>query len=358
MADLEIEAESILIPVAAVAVAVLVALGAAWLLSAVFRFAARRWDLAGIVSRRARGPLRAVMITLAVWFAVIFSTEPASWWVVANQAFLITLIVCLAWLLARVALVVEEAVTARFRVDVPDNRHARRVHTQMQVLRRLVVAVIVIVAVSGILLTFPGMRAFGASLLASAGLVSIVAGLAAQTSLANVFAGMQIAFTDAVRVDDVVIADGEWGRIEEITLTYVVVRIWDDRRLVLPSTYFTTTPFQNWTRSGSALLGTVEIDVDWTVPVEAMREELHRQLQGTELWDGRAWGLQVTEATGGLVRVRALASATDAGTLFDLRCALREGLVSWVQAQGAGLPRTRLEPLERAGMTAGAPPVD
>jgi hypothetical protein len=266
-----------------------------------------------------------------------------------EHALLVALIVALTWLVGSLAFVLEDVALQRYRVDVRDNRHARRVRTQVQVLRRITVAVLVLVGVAGVLLTFPGARAFGASLFASAGLLSIVAGLAAQSSLANVFAGLQLAFTDAIRVDDVVIADGEWGRIEEITLTYVVVHVWDDRRLILPSTYFTTTPFENWTRRSAELLGTVEIDVDWRVPVEAMRAELARLLQVTDLWDGRVGILQVTDAVGGLVRVRALASAVDAPTLFDLRCHVREGLVAWLQREAPeALPRTRLEADERA----------
>jgi hypothetical protein len=204
--------------------------------------------------------------------------------------------------------------------------------------------VLVVCAIAGILLTFPSARALGASLLASAGLISIVAGLAAQSSLANMFAGLQLAFTDAIRVDDVVVIDDEWGRIEEITLTYVVVHVWDDRRLILPSTYFTTTPFENWTRRAADLLGTVELDLDWDVPVEQMRAELVRLLDHTDLWDRRVGVLQVTDAVGGYVRVRALASAVDAPTLFDLRCYVREGLVAWLQdVAPQAIPRSRWE---------------
>jgi small-conductance mechanosensitive channel len=202
--------------------------------------------------------------------------------------------------------------------------------------------VIGVLAAAAMLLTFPSARAAGASILASAGVISIVAGLAAQTSLANVFAGLQLAFTDAIRVDDVVVVEEEWGRIEEITLTYVVVHIWDDRRLVLPSTYFTTTPFQNWTRKESAVLGSVELDVDWSVPFDAMRAELDRLLTDHPLWDRRVGVLQVTDAVGSVVRVRVLVSAPDAGALFDLRCQVREGLVVWLQRDHAyGLPRVR-----------------
>jgi small-conductance mechanosensitive channel len=203
--------------------------------------------------------------------------------------------------------------------------------------------VIAIVALGSILLTFPGAQAVGTSLLASAGLASVVAGLAAQSTLANVFAGMQLAFSDAIRVDDVVIADGEWGRIEEITLTYVVVSIWDQRRLVLPSTYFTTTPFQNWTRKGSELLGSVELDLDWRVRPSELRKQLTAVLEATDLWDKRTANVQVTDTTNGYVRVRLLMSAANAGDLWDLRCHVREEIVEWIQSKSfTAVPRSRV----------------
>jgi small-conductance mechanosensitive channel len=210
--------------------------------------------------------------------------------------------------------------------------------------RRIGVALIAIVALGSIMLTFPAIQALGAGLLASAGVISIVAGLAAQTSLVNVFAGIQLAFTDAIRVDDVVVVQKEWGRIEEITLTYVVVHIWDDRRLILPSTYFTTTPFENWTRRQSEVMGTVEFDLDWRAPVEAMRAELKKVLATTELWDKRVGILQITDATAGFVRVRILVSAGDSASLFDLRCLIREELVLFLQQEyPTALPHVRLE---------------
>ncbi|MEQ1735744.1 MAG: mechanosensitive ion channel domain-containing protein, partial [Rhodoglobus sp.] len=203
--------------------------------------------------------------------------------------------------------------------------------------------IIAILTIGAILLTFPGAQALGASVLASAGLVSVVAGIAAQSALANVFAGMQLAFSDAIRVDDVVVVADEWGRIEEITLTYVVVTTWDQRRLVLPSTYFTTTPFENWTKSGSALFGGVELDLDWRVNTAGLRAELAKILDATELWDRRASNVQVTDATGGLVRVRVMVSAANAGALWDLRCLVREKVVAWSQTKAASaLPRTRV----------------
>ncbi|GEL94669.1 mechanosensitive ion channel family protein [Cellulomonas composti] len=338
----EEDAVDVLVSLLAVAVGVVVAFVLSALVGALVRRAARTSAVAADLTRRSRLPLRAVLVVVAVWLALRWSTEPADWRDVIEHLLVILLIIAVTWLVGSLAFVLEDAALARYRLDVADNRHARRVRTQVQVLRRLTVAVLVVCALGGIALTFPGARAFGASLLASAGLLSIVAGLAAQSSLANMFAGVQLAFTDAIRVDDVVVVDGQWGRIEEITLTYVVVHAWDDRRLILPSTYFTTTPFENWTRRQADLLGTVELDLDWQVPVEAMRAELARLLDSTELWDRRVGVLQVTDAVGGTVRVRALASAADAPTLWDLRCHVREGLLAWLQqAAPEALPRSR-----------------
>jgi small-conductance mechanosensitive channel len=194
------------------------------------------------------------------------------------------------------------------------------------------------------LMTFPQARVVGTSVLASAGFAGIIAGLAAQSVLRNIFAGLQLAFSDAVRLGDVVIVQNEWGRIEEITLSYVVVHVWDDRRLILPTSYFTETPFENWTRTDAALLGAVEFDVDWGLPVDAMREELRHCVEQTDLWDKRVSVLQVTEATGSAMRLRALVSAEDAPRLWDLRCYVREHLVNWVRLQHpSALPRLRTE---------------
>lgn len=338
------EVGGVVVPVLAVAGGVVAAYLVAMLVGVLVRRLARRSTVAADLTRRSRRPTRAVLLVVGVWVALRLSTEPAPWRVTVEHVLLILLIVSVAWLVGSLAFVLEDAALERYRIDVEDNRRARRVRTQVQLLRRITVAVLVVCAIAAILLTFPSARAFGASLLASAGLLSIVAGLAAQSSLANVFAGMQLAFTDAIRVDDVVVVDGEWGRIEEITLTYVVVHVWDDRRLILPSTHFTTTPFENWTRRQADLLGTVELDLDWEVPVEPMRAELTRLLEATDLWDGRVGILQVTDAVGGAVRLRVLASARDAPTLFDLRCYVREGLVGWLQREAPqGLPRTRWE---------------
>jgi len=335
--------ETMLVFVIALVIAVIATFVVSAIASIIVRAASRHRDWAGILIRRARWPFRTVLFIAGAWISIAFAFPDASWRPPVDHAFLIAMIAAGAWLVAQSFLFLADLGVSRYRIDVADNRVARRVHTQFQIVRRLVVVVIVILAVGAILLTFPGVRAVGASVLASAGIASIVAGLAAQSVLANMFAGIQIAFSEAIRVDDVVVVEGEWGRIREITLTYVVVVTWDERTVVLPCTYFTTKPFQNWTKYGSALIGSVELDVDWRISTDAMRDELDRVLEGTELFDGRTKVLQVTEATGGLVRVRVLVSAADSAALWDLRCLVREDLVEWIREQDAGaLPQQRV----------------
>jgi small-conductance mechanosensitive channel len=312
----------------------------------VSRLGRRSLLLAGLAEHSHR-PLQVVAALGAVRLAVQVTTGQGAdprWRQITLHVIALALIAATSWLVASLLLVAQDRSLTRFRTDVPNNRQARRIHTQVVILRRVTVAVIVVLAVGVMLMTFPSVRGIGASVLASAGVIGAVAALAAQSVLGNMVAGLQLAFGGAVRLDDVVVVEGEWGRIEELTLSYVVVHIWDDRRLILPTSYFTTKPFQNWTRTGSAVLGTVELDVDWSVPVQAMREEIRRFVESTGLWDERACALQVTDATGGLVRLRALVSAADAGSLWDLRCMVREHLVGWVRDQRpAALPRMRAE---------------
>lgn len=334
---------------ATLAVALVLAVVFVALVTLPLRFVARRGDWDRALLGRLRRPFRALAILGAVLVAVRFwlPGDLAPWRDGILHGLVIAMIAAGAWLLAGVIGVLFARVLAGYPTDVADNRVARRVHTQVGILRRVSYVVIAILAVGGILLTFPGVQAVGASLLASAGVLSVVAGIAAQGTLANVFAGLQLAFSDAIRVDDVVIAEGEWGRIEEITLTYVVVHIWDDRRLVLPSTYFTSTPFQNWTRRGSELLGSVELDLDWTVSPAQLREHLAEVLERDPLWDRRASVLQITDATGGYVRVRILVTAQNAGALWDLRCNVREAMVEWLHEKHRdALPRTRVSMVE------------
>lgn len=319
----------------AIGFALLVTAAAALVLHLVFRALARRERWAAVLSRRTKHPTRTMLLVALVWAAFVTSiprdADAYPWRDEVSHTFLIVTIGVGTWLACEIAIFLESLGLHRYRVDVPDNRVARRIRTQVLVLRRLTVAVLVIIGVGAILLTFPGVEAAGASVLASAGLISVIAGLAAQSTLGNVFAGMQLAFSGSIRVDDVVVVEQQWGRIEEITLTYVVVHLWDDRRFVLPSTYFTSTPFENWTRTNSELLGAVEFDLDWRVRPGEMRAELERILERTELWDRRVQVLQVTDAVQGFVHVRVLVTAHDAPSLFDLRCYVREELVAWIQ---------------------------
>ena len=341
----------------AVAIAYALGLVLCWLVRRVGRRSAVLRDAAQLTGR----PVRATMVIAASAALRQASDAAASWRGSLDHALVILLIAAITWIVASLVVVAERQVIARFAggdAGLTDaDRHRRKIRTQVTVLRRLVTAVVVVLGGAAALMTFPSFTDIGKTMFASAGVLSVVAGLAAQTSLGAVFAGIQIAFSDAIRVGDVVVLEDEWGRIEEITLTYVVVHLWDERRLVLPCTYFTTTPFQNWTRNATELLGTAELDVDFTVPFDAMRTELDRLLHADQLWDERVGVLQVTDAVDGYVRVRMLVSASNAGALFDLRCDVREGMVEWLQREHPGaLPRRRLEHendrvLESAGPT-------
>jgi small-conductance mechanosensitive channel len=250
----------------------------------------------------------------------------------------------LGWLAIALTGAVEDFVEARYDISQADNLTARQVRTRTRILRRVAVAAIVIVTVCLMLMSFPAVRQIGVSLFASAGVAGLVIGLAARPVLSNLIAGIQLALTDPMRIDDVVIVEGEWGWIEEITSTYVVVRVWDLRRLVVPLTYFIEKPFQNWTRRSADILGSVFIYADYTVPVGQVRNKLFEILDGHELWDGKVKTLQVTNTTERTVELRALVSATSSGRAWDLRCDVREKLLAWLQAEHPDcLPRARVE---------------
>ena len=340
----------------AVLIAVVIAVVVTAVVALIIRSIGKRKTWARLLIRRVRIPFRVLLLTIAVWAALAATVSGDTWPGLVDRIFQIATIGAAAWLVGATFVFLEDLGAERYRTDTADNRRARRLRTQMTIIRRVAVAAVVEIAIGASLLTFPEARTAGASRLASAGVLSIVAGLAAQSSLTNIFAGMQLAFSDAIRLDDVVIVENEWGRIEEITLTYVVVHLWDDRRLVLPTNYFTTQPFQNWTRTGSELLGAVELDLDWRVRPEEMRTELHRILEETDLWDRRVSVLQVTDAVGGYVRIRVLVTAKDAPTLFDLRCYVRERLVTWLhESDPIALPRQRVEMQHEEAGTAPAP---
>lgn len=251
-------------------------------------------------------------------------------------------IIAVVWLLAAVTLTAIDVGLRRSQQRITGDRERRRVNTQLQLIRRLVSVIFVVIGVGAVLLTFPGVESLGTGILASAGLISVVAGLAAQTSLSNLFAGVQLTFSDALRIGDTVVVEEEYGTIEEITLTYVVVKIWDERRLVLPTTYFTTTPYRNWTRTGSAIAGTVYFTVDWRIDFDGFRGKLGEILAGSEEWDGNSGGVVVTDATGGMLEVRASMSAPDADALWVLQCRVREELAVWIRTSNSeGLPTYR-----------------
>lgn len=263
---------------------------------------------------------------------------------VLNHTLSIAFLVTITWLLVAVVESLEHIVQHRYRMDVDDNLLQRKVQTQTRVLVRAVQVVIVIFGGAAILMTFPGVKQFGASLLASAGVAGLVVGLAARPVVANLIAGVQIAITQPIRIDDVVIIDGEWGRIEEITATYVVVKIWDERRLVVPLSQFIENSFQNWTRTSAELLGTVYLYVDYHVPLDEIRAELERFVKDRKDWDKRVVQIVVTDATEKTMQIRALVSSRNSGDLWNLRCAVREHLIDWIQRNHPGsLPRFRAD---------------
>lgn len=259
---------------------------------------------------------------------------------------LIVALACLTWMAYAAAWVFEDAAKAR---QDSDQGRSRRFETQAQVLRRLTQSIVVVVGAVAIIGTFEVARQAMTTVLASAGVISVIAGLAAQQTLGNVFAGLQLAFTDAIRVGDVVVAGDkhETGSVEEITLSYVVVRIWDERRLIIPCRYFTQTPFENWTRRAAAQLGTVELKLDWSAPMTLIRTKVEQLLTSTDLWDGRTWGVQITDSDEYTVTVRVLVSAKNSGHLSDLRAFLREQLISWIVTEEPwARPAQHIEPRE------------
>ena len=243
------------------------------------------------------------------------------------------LIAAFTWLATAAIAGVADGVVARHPADVADNLQARRIHTQARVLSRTAGFIALLAGVSLMLMTFPGARQVGASLLASAGVVGIVAGIAARPVFSNLIAGMQIALSQPIRIDDVLIVQGEWGRVEEITGSYVVLRIWDERRLIIPLQWFIENPFQNWTRSSSQLLGTVFLNVDFAMPLAPIRDELERVVRQIPEWDGRLAKLQVTDTTERTMQLRILVTAQDAGLAFELRCKVREALIDFMQRE-------------------------
>jgi small-conductance mechanosensitive channel len=255
----------------------------------------------------------------------------------------ITIILGLAMLIIRVIQIGKNLVLKKYDFNDKDNLKARKIFTQFKIIERILIAIVILVALAIALMTFDGIRKIGISLFASAGVAGIILGFAAQKLLGNILAGIQIAIAQPMRLDDVVIVEGEWGRIEEITLTYVVIRIWDKRRLIVPTNYFIEKPFQNWTRESAEILGTVFLYTDYNVPFDEIRKELSRILETDPNWDGKTNVVQVTNTTERSVEIRALVSSSDSPSAWDLRVNVREKLITFLQKNYPdSLPRTRM----------------
>lgn len=295
------------------------------------------------VVRRARQKIRVLILLAALGIGITVSPldpEPSA---LVRSVLIFLGILALGWLMAGFLDMWTAMHLKKFNVTVEDNLLARKHLTQTRILQRVAHVILVIVTLGLALMTMSGFRQWGVSLLASAGVVGIIAGLALQPLLTNLVAGIQIAMAQPIRIDDAVIVEGEWGNIEEITSTYVVVRLWDWRRMVLPLSYFITRPFQNWTRESSRLIGTVILYVDYEAPVERLREAFERIVRGSSLWDGDVQVLQVTDITDRVMQVRCLASARSAPVAFDLRCEVREKLMAFMRDHcPQALPRDRL----------------
>ena len=252
-------------------------------------------------------------------------------------------IISITWGIIVSIKLLKNRIVNNYDVSAADNLKARKIYTQFNILERIIIFIIILFAIGIGLMSFEGIRSIGVSMLTSAGVAGIIVGFSAQKALGTLLAGIQIAFTQPIRLDDVVIVEGEWGTIEEITLTYVVIKIWDKRRLVVPTTYFIEKPFQNWTRQSSDILGTVFIHTDYQMNIESIRKELTRILESTDLWDGQVNVLQVTDSKRDSVEIRALMSAKDSPTAWDLRVFVREKLIQFIQENHPNsLPRSRV----------------
>ncbi len=293
--------------------------------------------------------LRVILPVVGIIFALPVIGLPQDWAGVVAKASSLMVIGAIAWILFQAVNLGEAALLARYDIHAADNLHARKIYTQAHVIGKMLYIVIAVFALASALMLFEEVRRLGTTILASAGVAGIVIGFAAQHTLGNLFAGIQVALTQPIRMDDVLVVEGEWGRVEEITLTYVVIKIWDERRLVLPLSYFIEKPFQNWTRVSSSLLGSVFLWTDYTLPLADVREAVGKIVAGSELWDKRFWNLQVSDATERTMQLRILATAADSSKAWDLRCEIREKLIDYVQKNHPqSLPRTRME-LDRPG---------
>lgn len=293
---------------------------------------------------RTRGPARLALGLIAVAWAIHAAPLPVREANLVQHGLLIAFILLWGWAAMTALDIASDLYLRRYRIDVADNLMARKHYTQIRILRRALATLVVLLTASFALMTIPGVRQLGVSLLAAGGAAGIIVGLALQPVLSNLLAGVQIALTQPIRIDDAVIVEGEWGNVEEITSTYVVIRIWDLRRLIVPLKYFLEKPFQNWTRESADMLGVVMLYVDYHVPVEAIRGKLKEILEASPHWDRKVSVVQVTDLKERTVEVRILASAAAAGAAFDLRCEIRERMIEWLREEHPeALPVDRIE---------------
>jgi small-conductance mechanosensitive channel len=313
-----------------------------WLLH---RLARRKRHLLGqSLVRHGEGPSKWIFPLIAVLSILPGLPLPYKLMAALEHIAGLGLIAACAWMILLFIEVLSDMLAGRYRLDVADNLTARRIRTQFQMLHRIVFVLVVLVTLAVMLMTFPAIRHIGTSLLASAGLASLVVGLAMKGTFSNLVAGVQIAFTQPFRLEDAVVVEGEWGWIEEIGTMYVIVRIWDLRRLVLPLSYFIDHPFQNWTYRSADILGNTTLYVDYSVPMEELRAELRRICESSPLWGGKVCVLQVVDATEHTVQIRALMDARNGGDAWDLRCLVRENLIAYLQKNyPESLPRIRAE---------------
>ncbi|MFF7595652.1 mechanosensitive ion channel family protein [Streptomyces mirabilis] len=351
--------ENVLRPLIVVGGSVVLTLLIGWAVDRVLRKADARHQETSLwgLLRRARVPFQLVLFAALLRGSYDQAKLLVEHRVGVGRTLTLILIGSAAWLVIRIATAIVETSYTRYANAHRDPARVRRVRTQVTLIQRVVSAIVAVVAVASMLLTFPAMRAAGASLLASAGILGIVAGVAAQSTLANLFAGLQIAFGDMVRLGDTVVVDGEWGTVEEITLTFLTVRTWDERRITMPVSYFTSKPFENWSRGTPQMTGIVFFHVDHSAPVEAMREQLRDILRECPAWDGRDYGLAVTDSTPNTMQVRALVTAKDADDIWTVRVTVRERMIRWLtDVHPHALPRVNTaEAILPAGWPNGRP---
>lgn len=315
---------SILLPVIAAAVVT-------WLVFFLLDRVLRRHARLQRQVKRVRLPVFAVLLSLGLAIGTSGLIPDEGWSAAVAAALKVSIFACATWLIVVLLSSFEVSMLEHYAEESEDTRRLSKMKTQITLVKRVVTAIVIVCGVGAVLLMIPAVQQLGTTILASAGLVSVVVGLAVQGVLANIFAGLQVAFTDAIRVDDVVVVETQQGKIAEITLTYVVVAMADGRNMILPSTYFTTTPFENWSRNSSELNGNVVMDLNWTAPVERIRRRVTQLLEASELWDGRTGTTQVTGAEGGIIKLTITISARNAGDLYTLKNEIRERVVAELQ---------------------------